>query len=63
MLQNPFVHFKVSVSPICIKYTDQEEGFFQLISYVFSLTGGILAVLRLIYNIGLRMINQRRVYQ
>lgn len=51
MHTNPFVNFEINFSPISIEYDEGTENFFEFLTYLLGIIGGILTVIRVINNI------------
>ena len=47
---NPMVKFKLNFNPIGIEYVEGEENFFEFLTYILGMTGGIVSIIRVLYN-------------
>ena len=56
----PFISFILDFSPIAVEYVDGKENFFEFLTYVLGIVGGILAIVKFLNNIILGLFIKRR---
>ena len=47
---NAFVNFGFNFSPISIEYKEGNENFFEFMTYLLGLTGGLLSIIKIFNN-------------
>ena len=47
---NPQVIFNIKFNTIAVEYIEGEEGFFEFLTYILGMTGGIVSIVRIMYN-------------
>ena len=51
MNSNPFLNIGLKFNPIGIEYVEGEENFWEFLTYVLGMTGGIVSMIRILYNL------------
>lgn len=51
MSRNPFLNIDLKFNPIAIEYEEGEENFWEFLTYVLGMTGGIVSMVRVGFNL------------
>lgn len=51
MNSNPFLNISLKFNSIGIEYEEGEENFWEFLTYVLGMTGGIISMVRISYNL------------
>lgn len=56
MNSNPFLNIQIKFNPIAIEYSEGDENFWEFLTYILGMTGGIISMVRVSYNLVYRWV-------
>lgn len=63
MTSNPQLSIHINFNPIAIEYEEGEENFWEFLTYTLGMTGGIVSMIRILYNMIYKIVMKDRKYE